>query len=441
MADATIIRTFLLLLVLLSIASTQTNAQRGTALPEDMPLLLEDGYRLQPGDTLCMAVELGDLREEAFFVPGTETAVFDTTRLPIDFSVLADTLAFSDGAFHERLDEWMEQAEDVIQLVEAIDGVTQVCAEGLTVESLPEALKATLASLGLTAEYAAAVGAETGTVRLETLIVSGTESGVPVPVAMDSEVFQNGRSVRHQAAFFVPQTFVIPDTLQDGEAIVMVMDALTYRVTRLGNYEPDTGTSDYRVTLAGEVESIGGMTIPVPRSDDITIPETYRFNLSGSVTCIADCGSGKNATAAASTYRFAYVHAADSLLHLDAQVMYEQGARAWRMSKGYIYGGSSTTATSLDTNTLPHAAQLKGNYPNPFNPTTTIRYALPAAQQVHVAVYDALGREVAVLVDDWQPAGTYDVLFDAQTQASGIYLYCITTGDNFAQTRTMTLLK
>ena len=73
--------------------------------------------------------------------------------------------------------------------------------------------------------------------------------------------------------------------------------------------------------------------------------------------------------------------------------------------------------------------ELFQNYPNPFNPTTTIRYQLPTSAEVTLRVYDLLGREVAVLVNqEMKMAGRYQLTFDAGRLASGMYLYRLTAG-------------
>jgi hypothetical protein len=84
--------------------------------------------------------------------------------------------------------------------------------------------------------------------------------------------------------------------------------------------------------------------------------------------------------------------------------------------------------------------KLTQNYPNPFNPTTTIDFTIPKAGNVTLKVYDALGREVATLVNGFKTAQSYQVQFDASRLASGVYFYTLHT-DNFNQTKKMILMK
>ncbi|WP_457651477.1 T9SS type A sorting domain-containing protein [Rhodocaloribacter sp.] len=104
----------------------------------------------------------------------------------------------------------------------------------------------------------------------------------------------------------------------------------------------------------------------------------------------------------------------------------------------------NTAATATPVEPLdgapPATFRLEANYPNPFNPATRIPYALPAAGPVRLTVHDALGREVARLVDGLQPAGMHAVTFDAGDLPSGLYLYRLQSGA-FVETRAMVLLK
>ena len=89
---------------------------------------------------------------------------------------------------------------------------------------------------------------------------------------------------------------------------------------------------------------------------------------------------------------------------------------------------------------LPTEYALETSYPNPFNPTTTIRFDLPQADHVTLKVYDVQGREVATLVSGSLSAGRHRVAWDANGLASGTYFYQLRAG-SFIQTRLMLLLK
>ena len=89
---------------------------------------------------------------------------------------------------------------------------------------------------------------------------------------------------------------------------------------------------------------------------------------------------------------------------------------------------------------VPTQVALAQNYPNPFNPSTTIRYELPAASQVRLSVFDMLGREVSVLVDERREAGVHEARFDGSGLASGVYLYKLQAG-NAVHTRQLVLLR
>jgi hypothetical protein len=97
---------------------------------------------------------------------------------------------------------------------------------------------------------------------------------------------------------------------------------------------------------------------------------------------------------------------------------------------------------------IPVSFKLHPNYPNPFNPYTTIRYTLPKSEFVTLKVYDIVGREVSTLVNKRQTAGSYSVRFDASQISSGLYFYKITAGDpstgsgqGFNKTRKMVVMK
>jgi Secretion system C-terminal sorting domain len=98
------------------------------------------------------------------------------------------------------------------------------------------------------------------------------------------------------------------------------------------------------------------------------------------------------------------------------------------------------TSTDPAASELPNAFLLQQNFPNPFNPSTTIRYELPKASHVTLKVYNTLGQEVATLVDAVEEPGYKSIQWDATELASGVYFYRLRAGD-FVQTRKLLLAK
>ena len=102
-----------------------------------------------------------------------------------------------------------------------------------------------------------------------------------------------------------------------------------------------------------------------------------------------------------------------------------------------VIGASSIEERITD---VPSEFKLSQNYPNPFNPSTSFTYSLKQSGDVQISIYDAVGKEVKSLVNGFREAGSYQIIFEAQNFASGIYYYRIITSD-FIQTNKMILLK
>ncbi|MBN1894968.1 T9SS type A sorting domain-containing protein, partial [bacterium] len=100
----------------------------------------------------------------------------------------------------------------------------------------------------------------------------------------------------------------------------------------------------------------------------------------------------------------------------------------------------STDAKSMREN-IPKRFYLYGNLPNPFNPTTVIRYQSPVRSSLSLKMYDLLGREIAVLFDSMRQAGDYETVFDGGMFSGGVYFCRLTAGTDFSQTKKMMLLK
>ncbi|MCX6134944.1 MAG: T9SS type A sorting domain-containing protein [Ignavibacteriales bacterium] len=93
-----------------------------------------------------------------------------------------------------------------------------------------------------------------------------------------------------------------------------------------------------------------------------------------------------------------------------------------------------------DQHVIPSQLELAQNYPNPFNPSTTISYSVPRSTMVLVRIFNALGQEVALLVNDLKEAGTYQLRWNASNVRSGTYFYRLQV-EEFVQTKKMLLLR
>lgn len=111
---------------------------------------------------------------------------------------------------------------------------------------------------------------------------------------------------------------------------------------------------------------------------------------------------------------------------------------------GRLYGDTSATLVEYEPLTiLPKNLELLQNYPNPFNPITNIEYVLPKESYVNLAVYNSLGEEIAVLVNEYQRSGKYKVQFstsEINNLSSGVYFYSLKTGNNI-KTKKMVFLR
>lgn len=120
------------------------------------------------------------------------------------------------------------------------------------------------------------------------------------------------------------------------------------------------------------------------------------------------------------------------------------GKHIYRL-KQIDFDGACKYSKEVEINvTSPSEFALDQNYPNPFNPVTTIKYSIPAGTEnflpVQLIVYNLLGEEVSIIVNELQPAGNYEVKFNASNLASGIYIYRLSAG-NYSVVKKMTLLK
>ncbi len=129
---------------------------------------------------------------------------------------------------------------------------------------------------------------------------------------------------------------------------------------------------------------------------------------------------------------------------LATSIVLRKGLNSLYISFARLTGTTTNTLTSSTDVRLdvPKAKSflMEQNYPNPFNPSTTIRYSIPENSFVTLKVYNALGKEVSVLANEYKSAGYYQASFNASELSSGIYFYTLNTG-KFTETRKMILMK
>lgn len=133
---------------------------------------------------------------------------------------------------------------------------------------------------------------------------------------------------------------------------------------------------------------------------------------------------------------------AQSLVHMDFPDNLSGCQTGWAVGNGgYIYKMTGhIVGTSVNQNEIPAAYDLKQNFPNPFNPETTIEFSIPQSAYVELRVFDVIGNEVSLLENSELTAGNYSYNFNMAQLASGVYFYTLKTPE-FTQTRKMLMVK
>ncbi|MCX6174060.1 MAG: T9SS type A sorting domain-containing protein [Ignavibacteriales bacterium] len=125
------------------------------------------------------------------------------------------------------------------------------------------------------------------------------------------------------------------------------------------------------------------------------------------------------------------VHVEEVIFEGDANYRTQSGTGKFTITVVGVENNQADISTKFD---------LSQNYPNPFNPTTTIKYDIPKTGFVTISVYDILGREIKILVNEEKNPGHYEIIFNARELSSGIYFYTIRTSD-FSLSKKMILMK
>ena len=173
--------------------------------------------------------------------------------------------------------------------------------------------------------------------------------------------------------------------------------------------------------------------------------------LPGSFQCVYTLTAGKDGSLFAGSLQGVSQWKDTMWLPVNSGLQWLEISSLASSDSGYLYAATfnnqiykTTTPVITDAaregGSYPSGFELAQNYPNPFNPSTTIKYELPSSAEVRLSVYDVLGREVSVLVNERKGAGVHEVRFDGSGLASGIYLYRLQAG-SYVQTRKLVLVR
>ncbi len=135
-------------------------------------------------------------------------------------------------------------------------------------------------------------------------------------------------------------------------------------------------------------------------------------------------------------YQNVYVLYANTSYYWRVRAVTGNNTSDWSAVWSFMIGNT----TGVDDQSIPTKFELMQNYPNPFNPVTSIKYSVSNIEYINIAVYDMLGREIAILVNEQKTPGRYEVKFDGSRLSSGMYIYTIRAG-NFSATKKMILMK
>ena len=261
------------------------------------------------------------------------------------------------------------------------------------------------------------------------LLTSGSEGLAPLEVSFDAGATSdaNGDSLSFS------WDFGSGDTSTDSQA-VRVFDAGQYEVTLMVTDGMETVSQSVTVT------SVNNAPVPsvVASATSGQAPVEITFDGSGSSDTNGDSLSfawdlGDGTTSTDTTVVHTYTAAGDYSVVLTVSDGLESA------SDSVIVSIASGVATEVSE--VPERYELHPSYPNPFNPTTTLTFGLPAASEVRITATDLLGRQVATLVaGDMMAAGYHTVQFNADGLASGTYLIRMEAGD-FVATQQVVLLK
>ena len=217
--------------------------------------------------------------------------------------------------------------------------------------------------------------------------------------------------------------------------------ARSFAIAPNGNLFCGTDGGVFRSTNDGDVWlRIDTQKVNKPSGQYITV------NRDGKIFVGGTPGGSTNSIYQSADNGISWTLLPNDIFSIDSQSKVRQ---LFASSNGSLFAGSTvglfrskniTTNTRYNTGTIPNKFSLVQNYPNPFNPTTVINYQLPMTSHISLKVYDAIGREVATLVNEVKEAGSYSVTFNASTLSGGLYIARLQNGAK-TESKKMLLIK
>jgi hypothetical protein len=210
--------------------------------------------------------------------------------------------------------------------------------------------------------------------------------------------------------------------------VSLILISLTKSQPDFNGNTPGCGGSDCHTSQSGIVtaEVLSNFQVRITVTGTTSSVAGELVNASGDVVAVEN-STGNNP----------FTLTAPSAGTFTVNAGYKNPSREWGTTSAVI------TVTGVDEKLIglsPGAFELYANYPNPFNPSTKIRYAISQTVFTTLKVYSTLGQEVGVLINEEKTPGVYEVNFDGLNLSSGTYIYKLKASD-YSMTRKMLLLK
>jgi|GEM_PF-6189903 len=267
---------------------------------------------------------------------------------------------------------------------------------------------------------------------LSTWYVMDTQNGIALPVAKYQELTLFGVTQPMLLTLYKARDLAVPESMEAGSEIRLNYSLQLFEITDGLEIELIDSTS-YR--FRGMVETRGTLSLPQPNNLTAEMERAYRIRMTD-----VEFGTEYAVLGKSTADAFLLLHPEDEGYELVASLAGTDEAEQFRVKSGYIYSVAGIMTDIGPEQDLPETVALHPNFPNPFNPSTRIRYEIPEAQHVLLNVYDIKGYLVETLVDMQQNAGKYEVMFSPDGLPSGLYLYRLQTG-KFSDTGQMLFLK